>query len=48
MNIAINNGYFRKRYESSDLRDEQETALLCKKGGFSVLDCSPDCLTDEN
>ncbi len=48
MNIAINNGYFKKRYESDVQRDELETARLCKKGGFSLLDCSPDYLTDDN
>lgn len=46
MKIAINNGYFRKVYNSDRCRSEFETAQLCKKGGFSVLDCSPDYLDE--
>ena len=48
MEIAINSGYFRKVYGSDKKRTDLECALLCKKGGFSLIDCSPDFLSDND
>lgn len=48
MEIAINSGYFRRIYGSDKKRTDLECALLCKKGGFSLIDCSPAFLTDED
>lgn len=48
MNIAINSGYFRKIYGSDKKRTDLECALLCKKGGFSLIDCSPCFLADDD
>ena len=41
MNIAVNSGYFKKIYGSDNVRNDLEAALICKKGGFDILDCSP-------
>ncbi len=48
MEIAVNTGYFRKIYGSDEKRSDIECAKLCKKGGFSVVDCSPGFLTQKN
>lgn len=48
MQIAINSGYFRKIFDSDKTRTDLECARLCKKGGFSHIDCSPNFLKDSD
>ena len=48
MDFAINTEYFKKVYGSDRKRTDLECAQLCKKGGFSLVDCSPNFLTEDD
>lgn len=47
MEISVNSDYFR-RCRNGAVRSAEECALLCKAGGFSVLDCTPGLLAQED
>lgn len=48
MDISINSGYFRRRREGGAPRGEEECALLCKAGGISILDATPNYFLEED
>ena len=48
MEFAINTGYFRRVYGSYRKRTDLECAQLCKKGVFSLIDYSPNFLTEDD
>lgn len=47
MDIAVNSGYFRRKYEGGE-RTDLACARLCRQGGFSYIDCSPGCIEEED